>query len=174
MGVLIRPIEKTDNPVIAELIRMVFREFQLSQTGTVYSDPTTDRLYELFQNPSAQYCVAELDNVILGGCGFFPTNGLPAGCAEIVKFYLSPDARGKGTGKLLMQRAIDSAKKMGYDRLYLETFPELATTISMYEKAGFKHLKYSLGNSGHFACTIWMIKNLVNINAGEMNEIITK
>jgi putative acetyltransferase len=174
MGVIIRLIEKTDNPVIAELIRRVFREFKLSQTGTVYSDETTDSLFELFQNPNSQYWVAELDNIILGGCGFFPTNGLPAGCAEIVKFYLSPDARGKGTGKQLMQRVIDSARKLGYDKLYLETFPELAKTISIYEKTGFKHLKHPLGNSGHFACTIWMIKNLVIIDDGEMNERTTK
>jgi putative acetyltransferase len=164
MGVIIRPIEKSDNPVIAELIRKVFREFKLSQTGTVYSDKTTDSLFELFQNPNAQYWVAELDNIILGGCGFFPTNGLPAGCAEIVKFYLSPEARGQGTGRELMQRICDSAKDLGYEELYLETFPELAATISMYEKAGFRHLKHPLGNSGHFACTIWMIKNLLSIN----------
>jgi putative acetyltransferase len=160
MGILIRPIEKRDNPVIAELIRMVFREFDLSQSGTVYSDPTTDRLFELFRTPNSHYWVAERDQMVLGGCGFFPTPGLPEGCAEIVKFYLSPAARGKGTGKELMQRAIDSARELGYAQLYLETFPELATTIKMYEKVGFKKLAKPLGNSGHFACTIWMIKNL--------------
>jgi putative acetyltransferase len=156
----IRPIEKKDNPLLAELIRGVFREFKIDRPGTVYTDPTTDSLYELFRTPKSQYWVAEENGVLLGGCGIFPTEGLPAGCAELVKFYLSSGARGRGIGKALMQKSFGAAAALGYKQLYLESFPELEKAVGMYEKAGFSRLPEPMGNSGHYACTLWMIKNL--------------
>jgi len=156
----IRPIEQKDNPVLAELIRKVFREFKINKPGTVYTDPTTDKLYELFQTPNSAYFVATENNNLLGGCGIFPTEGLPTGCAELVKFYLSAEARGKGIGKQLMVKSMQSAQAFNYQQLYLESFPELGKAISIYEKAGFKPLSHSLGNSGHYACTLWMLKEL--------------
>lgn len=156
----IRLIEKKDNFVLAEIIRNVFREFKIDQPGTVYTDPTTDHLYELFQHPLSEYWVAEEAGRLLGGCGIYPTSGLPEGCAELVKFYLSASSRGKGLGHLLMQKSIESAKKLGYRQLYLESFPELGTAVGMYEKAGFKPLTKAMGNSGHYACNIWMLKDL--------------
>jgi putative acetyltransferase len=160
MNITIRPIEERDNQKLAALIRTVFREFKIDKPGTVYTDPTTDSLFNVFQNPGSAYFIAEDNGKMLGGCGVYPTEGLPTGCAELVKFYLSADARGKGIGYLLMQQSIKSAKALGYKQLYLESFPELAKAVRMYEKSGFKPLNHSLGNSGHYACNIWMLKEL--------------
>lgn len=160
MSINIRRIEETDNKELADLIRTIFREFKIDKPGTVYTDPTTDRLYEVFKKDGSAYWLAEENGVLLGGCGIYPTDGLPVGCVELVKFYLSDKARGKGIGKLLMQKSIESAQHFGYTEVYLESFPELSTAIGMYEKAGFKLLNNALGNSGHFACTIWMLKDL--------------
>lgn len=160
MNLVIRAIAEADNTVLAELIKTVFREFKIDKPGTVYTDPTTDRLYSVFKQPQSAYFVAELDGELVGGCGIYPTEGLPEGCAELVKFYLAAEARGKGIGNKLMQQSILTAKEMGYRQLYLESFPELARAVNMYEKAGFKPLPHAMGNSGHYACNIWMLKNL--------------
>jgi putative acetyltransferase len=157
---IFRKIEKRDNREIAELIRSVFREFKIDKPGTVYFDPTTDDLFTLFSVPGSVYWIAEEDGVIIGGCGVFPTSGLPEGCAELVKLYLSAIQRGKGIGWQLMERTFNSARRLGYTKLYLESLPELAKAISLYEKAGFTHIPGSLGNSGHFGCNIWMLKDL--------------
>lgn len=155
-----RQIEESDNREIAALIREVFREFKIDRPGTVYYDPTTDNLFELFRHPKSVYWIAESNGQILGGCGIYPTPDLPEGCAELVKFYLSAAARGMGTGRRLMYMCIDSAKKMGFGSLYLESLPELGKAVGIYEKAGFRFLPHALGNSGHFGCTIWMLKGL--------------
>ena len=160
MGITIRRINKGDNVLLAELIRKVFREFKIDKPGTVYKDPTTDSLYELFEDPGSSYWLAEESGVMLGGCGIYPTSGLPVGCAELVKFYLSAESRGKGIGKALMETSMLWAKEFGYMQLYLESFPELNKAVSMYEKAGFKTQLKPLGNSAHYACTLWMIKDL--------------
>ena len=51
MDIIYRPIEEKDNKEIAELIRTVFREFNIHRPGTVYFDPTTDNLFGLFRAP---------------------------------------------------------------------------------------------------------------------------
>ncbi|WP_316832897.1 GNAT family N-acetyltransferase [Pedobacter aquatilis] len=157
MSITIRKIEEKDNAELAELIRVVFREFKIDKPGTVYTDPTTDHLSEVFKQEGAVYWLAEEDGVLLGGCGIYPTDGLPEGCVELVKFYLSANARGKGLGKMLMEKSIESAQHFGYNEVYLESFPELSTAIWLYERAGFKKLEAAIGNSGHYACNVWML-----------------
>lgn len=161
MSVTIRNIEPQDNIELARIIRAALVEFDVPKQGTVYSDPDTDRLYQLFsETPGSCYFVAEEDGEMIGGCGIYPTNGLPAGYAELVKLYLTAQTRGKGIGKLLMDKCNEAAKAMGYTHLYLESFPQLAKAVSLYEKAGYQNQDGALGNSGHFACTIWMVKEL--------------
>jgi putative acetyltransferase len=160
MPVTIRPIEQRDNAAIATIIRTSLKEFGAAKPGTVYFDKTTDALFELFQQPNAVYFIAEKDGKIIGGSGIFPTENLPEGYCELVKLYLSKDARGKGIGKQLMQICFDKAKAMGFTHAYLETMPELKMAVGLYEKNGFNYLTAPLGNSGHCGCDIWMLKEL--------------
>ena len=156
----IRQIQRKDNQSLAVIIRSVLAEFKANKPGTVYYDPTTDDLFSLFQTANAAYFVAEFNGEIIGGSGVYPTPQLPAGCCELVKLYLSHDARGKGLGKTLMQQCFTEAKQLGYTSIYLETMPELITAVGLYEQLGFEYLKGPLGNSGHFGCDIWMVKQL--------------
>jgi putative acetyltransferase len=161
VSIVFRNIKKQDNKEIAQLIRSVFREFNIARPGTVYFDPTTDDLYKLFSIPGSEYWIAEDDGMIIGGCGVYPTPGLPDGCAELVKLYLLPSYRGRGIGRMLMEKTFKSAIKLGFRQLYLESLPELGRALSLYEKAGFKMIPAPLGNSGHFGCNIWMLKGLL-------------
>ncbi|NDA61410.1 MAG: GNAT family N-acetyltransferase [Chitinophagia bacterium] len=157
----IRPIEPGDNIAIAAIIRSVLEEFGANKPGTVYFDPETDHLYELFSNtPGSIYRVATFQGKLLGGAGIFPTPALPDGTCELVKMYLLPEARGKGVGKALMEEAFSQAKNMGYTMIYIETMPELTRAIGLYEKLGFEYLNGPMGNSGHCGCDIWMLKKL--------------
>jgi putative acetyltransferase len=153
-------MQPEDNAPLAKIIRDIFIEFNAPLTGTVYSDEQTDHLYEVFQHEGCAYFIAEEDGEVLGGCGVYPTEGLPDGCAELVKFYLSPASRGKGVGRILMERSFEAAIQLGYRQLYLETFPELSKAVGMYRKAGFYDIPQQLGNSGHYATTVWMLKDL--------------
>ena len=160
MGVTYRNIEKKDNKELAELIRSVFREFGVDRPGTVYFDPTTDDLYSLFRTPGSIYWVAEDDGKFIGGCGIFPTQNLPEGCAELVKLYLDAAYRKRGIGRRLMEMSLESAKEIGYTQIYLESLPELGKAISLYRKQGFRFIDHKMGDEGHFGCTIWMLKDL--------------
>ena len=111
MKIYIREVCKRDNRELAKMIRGVFIEYKAPQEGTVFVDPTTDNLYELFRTPGSLLWVAEKEGKALGCCGIFPTEGLPDKCVELVKFYIDHDIRGEGIGRLLMQKAIESAKE---------------------------------------------------------------
>lgn len=74
-GIKFRNPVQEDNAELAGLIRSVFREFKIDRPGTVYFDPTTDNLYDLFRTPGSVYWVAESGGKIAGGCGIFPTPG---------------------------------------------------------------------------------------------------
>jgi putative acetyltransferase len=76
------------------LSAITLAEFGANHPGTVYYDPTTDALYELFQKNGSIYYVAELNGELIGGAGIYPSDGLPAGTCELVKMYLLPQARG--------------------------------------------------------------------------------
>ena len=156
----IRRIKKEDNPILAAIIRRTFEEFKADTAGTVYEDPTTDDLYTLFERTDAECWVAEIDEHIAGCAGIYPTAGLPAGYCEFVKFYLAPSARGKGIGRQLMNKCIQSARALGYTHIYLESLPVFSNAIGLYTRAGFRQLPAPLGNSGHFGCNIWMIKEI--------------
>ena len=154
----IRKVRKNDNEDLAKVIRNVFIEFNAAQKGTVYSDPTTDNLYELFCMEKSVLWVAEIDTEIVGCCGIYPTVGLPSQCAELVKFYLCQKARGLGIGKVLMEQSIASAIALGYTELYIESLPDFSHAVNIYTKQGFVHLEKPLGASGHTSCNIWMHK----------------
>ncbi|MCC7466203.1 MAG: GNAT family N-acetyltransferase [Saprospiraceae bacterium] len=157
----IRKVQKADEPHLAALIRTVFEEHNAPKVGTVYSDPTTDHLFDLFQTDRSVLWVAEENGEVLGCCGVYPTEGLPEDTAELVKFYILPKGRGLGIGKQLMEQSIASAREFGYQNIYLESMPEFAKAVSMYRKLGFEMLDSAMGNSGHTSCNIWMLKRIV-------------
>jgi putative acetyltransferase len=157
----IRKIQPGDNPHVATIIRNTLEEFGANKPGTVFYDDATDYLYELFQEPGSIYYVAEQEGVIVGGAGIYPSEGLPQGTCELVKMYLQPGARGVGLGKKLIDACLEFAKGFGYIQVYIETMPELRKALTVYEKYGFEYLNGPLGNTGHFGCDVWMLKNIV-------------
>jgi len=156
----IRSILATDNLAMAKILRDSLEEFGLNIPGTAYFDESTDRLFESFQEERMAYFIAEEDGKVLGGAGIYPTDGLDSDTVELVKMYVAAESRGKGVGKQLMLKCIAFAQSIGYQKIYLETMPELSSAVAAYEKLGFKSLPAPLGNTGHYSCTIWMLREL--------------
>jgi putative acetyltransferase len=157
----IRAIRPSDNQELAKIVRDTLTEFGANHPGTVFFDPSTDTLYELFRKERSVYFVAELDNRIVGGGGIFPTEELPEKTCELVKMYLLPEARGKGIGKSIIEQCLVTAKELGFEQIYIESMPELKLALKIYEKFGFSYLSAPLGNGGHFGCELWMLKHLL-------------
>lgn len=159
-SVQIRRIQQKDDSSIAKIIRYCLEEFGANKPGTVYYDKSTDHLSVLFEHPQSHYFIAEQEGKIVGGGGIFASPGLPSDYCELVKMYLLPQARGVGIGATLLKQCILEAQKEGFKKIYIETMPELKQAIGMYEKFGFEYLNKPLGDTGHFGCDVWMLKNI--------------
>ena len=156
----LRPIQPSDNTILAKIVRNTMKEFGVNRPNTVYFDPTTDSLFELFQKERSVYNVAILNGEIVGGAGIYATDGLEDDTCELVKMYLHLKARGLGLGRILIEKCLEEAIRLEYKKIYLETMPELKQAMKVYEKFGFQYLKGPMGNSGHTGCELWMLKSL--------------
>lgn len=159
-NVEIRKILPDDNKVISHIIKSVLTELNYNIKGTAFYDKETDAMYEAYQTSKSIYYVALLNKEVIGGCGI---NQLKKGThtiCELQKMYLLPKSRGKKIGMLLVSKSIAFAVKNGYKKCYLETFPNMQTAINLYQKNGFKRIDKSLGDTSHFSCDTWMLKDL--------------
>jgi putative acetyltransferase len=155
-----RNITPEDNAPLAAIIRNGIEQLGLPTEGTAHSDPTTDDLFSHFKKFGSAYIVVEANGEVMGGCGIYPTDGLPGNYAELVRFFLHESARGKNIGKHLMRECEKLALTKGYTHLYLESFPDMKAAIHLYETFGYSLLNEPIGNSGHYACNVWMLKEL--------------
>lgn len=159
-NIVVREIQPQDNEPLEQVIRACFHEFKIPLQGTAYEDPETKHMYESYQHQNDIYYVVDVDGVAMGGGGVKPLRDFDGAVCEIQKMYFSPLVRGKGLGKQVFDKCIQAAKDLGYKQCYLESASQLKAAIHIYESFGFKHLEGPLGNTGHFSCGVWMIKDL--------------
>ncbi|MFJ1269118.1 GNAT family N-acetyltransferase [Legionella lytica] len=158
-GISIRLIEPQDNEQLCILIKSVLSEFGANRPGFAYMDEETASMYEFYQEQGKSYFVVQKDNRIIGGIGFAPLSGTNAGICELRKMYLDKEARGRGLGNELLNIAINEAKST-YKTMYLETLSHMTQAISLYCKFGFSYLSAPLGDTGHYSCDTWMMKEI--------------
>lgn len=79
------------------------------------------------------------------------SNGELAGCiglrkiddqnCEMKRLYIRPKHRGKKLGKMLIEKIISDARKIGYSYMLLDTLPFLSSAIGMYKSFGFYEIE---------------------------------
>ena len=159
-GIVIREIKKEDNEQIAAVIREVFVTDNYPKTGTAFVDKQLDFMFETYDKPRATYFVVENEGKIIGGAGVFQLDNSTENICELQKMYFLQEARGKGIGFQMIQKCLEIATELGYEKCYLETLPEMLTAQHLYKKAGFEYLCKPMGNTGHTTCPVWMIIDL--------------
>ena len=158
--VIFRPVTASDNSDLAVMIRTILDELEVPQVGSTYEDQSLDLMYESFSVQGAAYYVAEYHNELLGGGGIIHLNDAPENVCELQKMYLTKSTRGKGIGTKLLTICLEKARDLGYKYCYLETMSNMKAAQALYIKNGFRYLDQRMGNTGHYVCPVWMIKNI--------------
>lgn len=156
----IREIKPQDNSKIAQTIRDILIEFGVPKVGTAYADKILDTLYEAYLFDKAIYYVIEKDGKIYGGAGIKQLDNFEGNVCELQKMYFLPEARGIGLGSKMIEICLQKAKEYGFEQCYLETLPYMENARKLYKKVGFKSLDSPMGDTGHYSCNLWMLKDL--------------
>lgn len=157
---IIREITPTDNAGLAKVVRSVILEMGAPKVGTAYEDSATDKMFETYQKTKATYFVVEHKNNVVGGAGIAQLDKYEGNVCELQKMYFLPIARGKGLGTKLISICLEKAKEFGFKSCYLETLPYMKDAVKLYKKNGFINLDKPLGNTCHYACNVWMLKEI--------------
>lgn len=159
-NIVIREINRADDKQIAEVIRAVLIEFGVPKVGTAYADKTLDIMTETYNKPKSAYFVVENNGRIIGGAGIAQLDNYDGNVCELQKMYFLPEARGLGIGSQMMEKCLEKAKNVGFEQCYLETLPYMEDARKLYAKVGFKSLDSRMGDTGHYSCNLWMLKDL--------------
>ncbi|MGW9686554.1 GNAT family N-acetyltransferase [Flagellimonas sp. 2504JD1-5] len=158
--VVIREITPEDNEKVAVLIREVLLEMGVPKIGSAYADKALDNMYETYNIPRAIYFIAVAAGQIIGCAGIAQLDNYEGNVCELQKMYVSSEARGMGLGTKLITVCLKKAKEFGFEQCYLETMPYMKAAQKLYNKNGFEYLEERMGDTGHYACPVWMIKKL--------------
>ncbi len=109
-----------------------FQDFdrELAELPGEYSEPD-GRLYIAYDSGKPAGCVA--------------LRKIDEGVCEMKRLYVRPGFRGRAIGRVLAERVVSEAKKIGYGKMRLDTVSSMTEAITLYRSLGFVEIgKYRL------------------------------
>jgi GNAT superfamily N-acetyltransferase len=121
--------------IVAHHRRVYGEEYDVDSRFGDFVDAAVRRAAERgFPGERETIRIVELDGEHAGSIGLTDEGGDEAAIRWVV---LSPEARGNGLGRRLVEEMLTFADQHGYRRVWLETFSELTAAGQIYLDAGF-------------------------------------
>ena len=120
-----------------DAIRLLFREYADSLGVNLDYQGFEDEVRDLpgsYAPPAGTLLLARSDDEVLGCVG---VRALDAATAEMKRLYVRPAGRGTGLGRTLAEAAIRFATCSGYERMRLDTLPQMQRAQELYRELGF-------------------------------------
>jgi ribosomal protein S18 acetylase RimI-like enzyme len=133
-------LSRAESESEVEEARALFRE---------YADATGVDL--CFQNFAQELASLPGDYAPPAGSLLLAHSGVePAGCValrriddavcEMKRLYVRPAFRGGGLGRTLAEAVVAEARRIGYERMRLDTLPSMRSAIGLYRSLGFREI----------------------------------
>ena len=78
----------------------------------------------------------ETQGLLVGTAGYYPV-ARGENAVEIRKMYLSPEVRGQGLGRYLLQALEAAIATQGYTQIWIQTASVLKEAVQLYERNGY-------------------------------------
>jgi ribosomal protein S18 acetylase RimI-like enzyme len=100
-------------------------------------------LPKMYGPPRGALLLVEIDNV---PAGCVAVRSLDDATCELKRLYVRPPHRGHNLGRRLAEYALKTARALGYQRIRLDTLPEMQAAQRLYESLGFRDIPAYYGN----------------------------
>ena len=138
-------IRKYD-PLKDESILEFLNDHTIIRIGSDYMSALLDK--ETFANlflPDG-LCLAVADNAIIGALLVGLYKELDSQCVAVYGIKIDESYRRYGIGSHLMQKATEFAESIGINRIFLETRPDNAPALALFNKLGYQVFESSINN----------------------------
>jgi len=130
----LREGRKGDEGAIQALVFGVLADYGL-RPDPKRTDRDLDDIEETyFDKGGAFYVLENEEGKIVGTLGLCR---IDKRTCELRKMYLAKAYRGRGLGKKLMEKALAEARRLGFQKMILETASVLTEAIQLYRSYGF-------------------------------------
>jgi phosphinothricin acetyltransferase len=129
-------------PVHWNAVKVIYEQGIATKQATFQTEAPNFEEWDSGHLPHLRY-VLLVDDAVAGWAALSPVSGrcVYAGVSE-VSVYIHEDFRGKGAGKLLLQKLINESEVQGIWTLQSGIFPENLPSIALHEKLGFRRVGY--------------------------------
>lgn len=133
--IISRSASNADCERVQALVFGVLREYGLAPDPEGTDRDITDIEAHYLTRGGVFELIEDAQGSLLGTCGLYP---MTEDTVELRKMYFSPELRGRGMGKKTLRRMIETARALGFKKIYLETAGVLKEAVALYEKFGFE------------------------------------
>lgn len=168
VSIIIRPATDADAVAIADFSRMTFEEsfapFNTAENMHKFMEEQFSRtklVAELYDKTN-HFFVADDGGEIVGYLKLKNSRNLEQfpdlPCMELARIYTTQKKIGKGIGKSLMEKAVETASSLNKKILWLGVWEHNERAITFYKKWGFERFSEHAFVLGEDVQTDWLMK----------------
>lgn len=134
-------IIRAETPEAIEQARSLFREYEAWLGISLCFQNFEEEVANLpgrYAAPDGRLFLAFVDE---NPAGCIALRKLEEGVCEMKRLFVREDFRGRKIGIILIEKLIEEAKAIGYQKMRLDTYPaKMANAVKLYESHGFREI----------------------------------